>query len=157
MINFRTQDHSDHDPPLPELSQYQVVYPHYLSSSFSRNQGRRVPKNLSLEKPTALEIAKACEAMKLSHALEPNKLYPRSQGKTPQPFLQGRVRVQLKKIDDVMGEGHDEQSTSFVRNDIYSKRDFLKKLRDQIKKNRSGAETKPITTRTRRDKAKRRK
>lgn len=69
------------------------IYPSYINSQCSVQQGRRIPKHLACEQPNVVEIKDVLEkSLKLPCAVE-DKSYPRD-------FWQrGRVRVTLRKED----------------------------------------------------------
>lgn len=69
---------------------YQILYPVYFDASRSRAEGRRVPKSQAVSNPLAVEIASACQKLRLNPVLEPTKLHPRDWGNP------GRVRVLIK-------------------------------------------------------------
>jgi len=69
---------------------WQTIYPAYLNSRLTADQGRRVPKAKAVENPTCEEIANILTFLKLSFVIEPEKSYPKD-------FSQkGRVKVLLK-------------------------------------------------------------
>ena len=57
-------------------SDHIVLWPTYFDSRKTRANGRRVPKNLSIERPTAQEIYKAVRSLGLEVRLEAGKAYP---------------------------------------------------------------------------------
>jgi len=54
-------------------------------------KGRRIPKEFSVERPTAKELFDICNHYKLKCVLESKKQYPKDF------FSEGRVRVLLKE------------------------------------------------------------
>ncbi|OIW27964.1 signal recognition particle, SRP19 subunit [Coniochaeta ligniaria NRRL 30616] len=70
---------------------YQVLYPVYFDASRSRAQGRRVSSSQAVSNPLAVEIAAACQKLRLNPVLEPTKLHPKDWGNP------GRVRVLIKE------------------------------------------------------------
>ncbi|XP_062179134.1 signal recognition particle 19 kDa protein-like [Phragmites australis] len=76
--------------------QHQEVEHHlvvYLNSKKTVAEGRRIAAGKACPDPTCIEIADCCSYLKIPHAIELDKTYPRD-------FFQvGRVRVQLKKDD----------------------------------------------------------
>ncbi|KAL9951742.1 hypothetical protein ACROYT_G044466 [Oculina patagonica] len=74
-----------------------VVYPAYLNSRRTVEQGRRVPKAKSADNPTVYEIRDVCLSQGLNCELE-NKCYPKDSAKDA--LCKGRVRVQLKQSDN---------------------------------------------------------
>ena len=65
-----------------------VLYPAYFDLGRSREEGRRVAKKLSVDAPTAEEIAKASRALGLTPEVEPGKAHPSTPWKR-----EGRVLV----------------------------------------------------------------
>lgn len=69
-----------------------IIYPAYLDGSKTVAQGRCVPQNLAVQKPTLAEITTSLRKLGFLFAEEPDKAYSRD------PVMEvGRVRVQLKK------------------------------------------------------------
>ncbi|XP_066348800.1 signal recognition particle 19 kDa protein isoform X1 [Miscanthus floridulus] len=75
------------------IKKWNVIYPVYLNSKKTVAEGRRIAAAKACPDPTCIEIADCCSHLKIPHAVELDKAYPRD-------FFQvGRVRVQLKKDD----------------------------------------------------------
>uniref|UniRef100_A0A0A9D5K4 Signal recognition particle 19 kDa protein n=1 Tax=Arundo donax TaxID=35708 RepID=A0A0A9D5K4_ARUDO len=75
------------------IKKWNVIYPVYLNSKKTVAEGRRIAAAKACTDPTCIEIADSCSYLKIPHAIELDKAYPRD-------FFQvGRVRVQLKKDD----------------------------------------------------------
>src|SRR2546428_10022991 len=55
-----------------------VLYPAYFDLKRTRQEGRRVPKSLAVDGPTAEEIEKAAKALGLSPKIEADRAYPSS-------------------------------------------------------------------------------
>lgn len=77
-----------------------IIYPDYINAVKTVAQGRRIPKELAVEWPTAVEMIDACvKGMGLQAEYE-RKMYSRNwtveQGKE---LCFGRVRVALRKPD----------------------------------------------------------
>jgi signal recognition particle subunit SRP19 len=70
---------------------YQVLYPVYFDAGRSRAEGRRVSKSQAVSNPLAVEIASACQKLRLTPVLEPTKLHPKDWGNP------GRVRVLIRE------------------------------------------------------------
>lgn len=73
------------------------IYPAYVNSKKSSEEGRKVSKEDGVENPTTNEIKEVCQALGFHTKIEANKMYPRDQNRDPQ--FKGRVRVQLKNED----------------------------------------------------------
>lgn len=57
-------------------SDHIVLWPSYFDSRKSREEGRRVAKNKSIDKPTAEEIYKVVKSLGMEVSLRPDKSYP---------------------------------------------------------------------------------
>lgn len=55
-----------------------VVWPQYLDSELTRNEGRRIPKNLAAPDIDVRILEKAAENIGLECEIEPEKRYPRT-------------------------------------------------------------------------------
>ncbi|TFF96799.1 hypothetical protein EU546_00680 [Candidatus Thorarchaeota archaeon] len=55
-----------------------VVWPQYLDSELTRNEGRRIPKNLAAPDIDIRILAKAAESIGFEYEIEPEKRYPRT-------------------------------------------------------------------------------
>jgi signal recognition particle subunit SRP19 len=55
-----------------------IIWPAYLDSSKSRSEGRRIPREAAVEKPSAAEVANAAKQVGYEPKYEPEKQYPRS-------------------------------------------------------------------------------
>lgn len=66
-----------------------VIWPIYFDHGTSRANGRRVPKNLAINNPTAQDIFKVAQSLALNPQLE-NKSYPSIW------WTQGRLLVEQK-------------------------------------------------------------
>lgn len=69
---------------------YYILWSVYFDSKKTRREGRRVPKRLSIENPTAEEIVKALKVMGLEGVIEKDKAYPRC-------WWEGGGRVLVRK------------------------------------------------------------
>ncbi len=72
---------------------YYILWPLYFDKSKSRSRGRRVPKNLAVNRPSAWEIYEAVKSLGLEAVLEADKRHPFT-------WFENRGRV-LVKIDGV--------------------------------------------------------
>lgn len=72
------------------------IYPAYINSKKSRQEGRKIRKDLCVENPTYQEIKDVLSVSNLKIGIE-NKLYPRERSK--ELLYRGRIRVQLKNDD----------------------------------------------------------
>ena len=85
-----------------------VLWPEYFDSSRSRSQGRRVPKELSIQNPQMENIIKAVDTLQLGHKMEEGKSYPAAwwnkqglllvENNMPKNELLIKVAQKLKKI-----------------------------------------------------------
>ncbi|VDO67903.1 unnamed protein product [Haemonchus placei] len=83
--------------PFSDEKRWVVIYPTYLDSKKSLQQGRKIPKGMAVENPTSVEIFDVLTASGLNPVLERGKLHPREQDREPEKL--GRVRVMLKNDD----------------------------------------------------------
>ena len=67
-----------------------ILWPVYFDSVYSRNQGRRVSKNLSVRGVKADEVFRAADDLGLNPILDPGARYPKNPG-----LQTGRVRIDL--------------------------------------------------------------
>ncbi|XP_074656537.1 signal recognition particle 19 kDa protein-like [Tubulanus polymorphus] len=70
------------------------VYPAYINSKKTVAEGRRIPKNRSVDNPTYVEIRDVLANAGMTVGVE-NKVYPRELDPRD-PKFRGRIRVQLK-------------------------------------------------------------
>ena len=55
-----------------------IIWPAYFDSTKTRNDGRRIPKNLSVPSPKILEIKDAAEKLGLENELAADAGYPKT-------------------------------------------------------------------------------
>ncbi|KAI1294973.1 Signal recognition particle 19 kDa protein [Halotydeus destructor] len=80
----------------PEARVWQTIYPTYINSNRTENQGRRLPKAKCVPDPRWQEIRDVLEATKDFQILvEHSKLYPREVDKE-QPTAHGRIKYQTR-------------------------------------------------------------
>ena len=91
-----------------------IIWPSYLNKNLSKKDGRKLPKNLSLDQPKFEEIKNALESIGISHDVEKNSRYPKEQGREDRNL--GRFVVEKK----------------------FSKNEILKKISKEIRKSRGG-------------------
>ncbi|XP_065076833.1 signal recognition particle 19 kDa protein [Ochlerotatus camptorhynchus] len=72
------------------------IYPAYINKKKTRQEGRRIPKDLCVENPSYQEIRDVLHVLNLNVIVE-NKLYSREKSK--ELAYRGRIRVQLKDSD----------------------------------------------------------
>ncbi|XP_078177393.1 signal recognition particle 19 kDa protein-like [Carex rostrata] len=78
---------------LTSIKKWNIIYPVYINSKKTVAEGRRISAAKACENPNCMEISDCCSHLKIPHAVEIDKAYPRD-------FMQvGRVRFQLKKAD----------------------------------------------------------
>ncbi|KAK6178500.1 hypothetical protein SNE40_013283 [Patella caerulea] len=73
------------------------IYPTYINSKRTVQEGRRVPCSKAVDNPTYSEIKDVCAAAGLTLGVE-NKVYPRELDHRD-PKCRGRIRIQLKNED----------------------------------------------------------
>mmetsp|Transcript_28984 Transcript_28984/g.48914 ORF Transcript_28984/g.48914 Transcript_28984/m.48914 type:complete len:236 (+) Transcript_28984:85-792(+) len=94
-----------------DVSKFIQIWPIYINSKLTQQQGRRMPKESCCPDPTVSEMSEICQSYKLRHVLEPYRQYPRSHLKT------GRVRVRIMNEDG-----------SLCHEDITSKKDLMRQM-----------------------------
>uniref|UniRef100_A0A1A9VSK4 Signal recognition particle 19 kDa protein n=1 Tax=Glossina austeni TaxID=7395 RepID=A0A1A9VSK4_GLOAU len=72
------------------------IYPAYINSKKSRQEGRRLAKERCVENPTCAEIRDVLSVTNLRVGVE-NKEYSRERSREPQ--YRGRIRVQMRNDD----------------------------------------------------------
>lgn len=78
-----------------------ILWPAYFDIDRSQAEGRRVPKSLAVESPTAEEIYEACIGLKKSPVLEGKKKMPRATwGRTGRVLIK-KEGAKLKSIKEV--------------------------------------------------------
>jgi signal recognition particle subunit SRP19 len=86
-----------------------ILWPSYFDSRKSRSEGRRVPKNLSIEKPTVDDIHKAVKKLGLKATVDSSKSHPNAwweregmvkvEKSLAKEELISRVAAELKRIE----------------------------------------------------------
>ena len=87
-----------------------VLYPAYFDSGRSRDEGRRVPRNLAVSAPKAEEVHQAAKSLGLQAIIDPDRSHP----STP-----------LQKEGRVMVEGN------------YVKSSVIRKVAEKLKASRA--------------------
>lgn len=72
------------------------IYPAYINRKKTRQEGRRIPKQVCVENPSFQEIRDVLQVLNLNVLVE-NKQYSREKSK--ELAFRGRIRVQLKNND----------------------------------------------------------
>ncbi|SPO05690.1 related to signal recognition particle protein Sec65 [Cephalotrichum gorgonifer] len=73
-----------------QYADFSCLYPIYFSALHTRQEGRRVSKDLAVKNPLARDLAHACSQLGLQVLFEPGKSHPRDWSNP------GRVRVRLQ-------------------------------------------------------------
>lgn len=89
-----------------------IIWPSYFDKNLSKKDGRKLPKNLALDRPKFDEIKKALDSIGISHEIEKNSRYPKEQGQEERNL--GRFIVEKK----------------------FSKNEILRKISKEMRKNR---------------------
>ncbi|XP_061397756.1 signal recognition particle 19 kDa protein [Musca vetustissima] len=79
-----------------DMERWICIYPAYINSKKTRQEGRRLPKENCVENPTYAEIRDVLAASQIRVAVE-NKQYCREKSRELQ--YRGRIRVQLRNDD----------------------------------------------------------
>ncbi|XP_030372918.1 signal recognition particle 19 kDa protein [Scaptodrosophila lebanonensis] len=85
-----------------EVERWICIYPAYINSKKTRQEGRRLPKENCVENPTYIEIRDVLSVSNLHFAVE-NKQYSRERSRELQ--FRGRIRVQLRNADGTLCNG----------------------------------------------------
>ena len=89
---------------------WKTIYPAYIDSKLTLAEGRRIPKGKAVENPTCEEIAEILMYLKIPHAIEVDKAYPRNW------MQKGRVRVMLKDDKGNLANPEITNSTTIQHN-----------------------------------------
>nr|1L9A_A Chain A, SIGNAL RECOGNITION PARTICLE 19 KDA PROTEIN [Methanocaldococcus jannaschii] len=68
-----------------------IIWPSYIDKKKSRREGRKVPEELAIEKPSLKDIEKALKKLGLEPKIYRDKRYPRQHWE-----IAGRVEVDYK-------------------------------------------------------------
>mmetsp|Transcript_105985 Transcript_105985/g.147763 ORF Transcript_105985/g.147763 Transcript_105985/m.147763 type:complete len:115 (-) Transcript_105985:106-450(-) len=103
-----------------EAKRWKSIYPAYLDKNKTVKEGRRVPKEKGVERPTVQEIGEICQYYELKFHIEVRKAYPKDW------INPGRVKILFK----------DEDGKVF-NDTVPSKKEFLLKAGELIPKLKS--------------------
>merc|ERR1719188_2140667 len=103
-----------------DTSKWNIIYPNYVNSKKTVQEGRRIGAEKAVEYPHAAEMAEICEYLKIPHILEMEKAYPRDW------LIRGRVRVMLKTPEG-----------KFTHPEIHTKKAVMLKMGELIPKLKS--------------------
>lgn len=84
-----------HEAFTMNITGFQIIYPSYMDSKKTMAHGRRVPLNVAIPTPTALDLSHALSALQIRHVVQPYKGYSRDitcQWENP-----GRVKVDVSR------------------------------------------------------------
>eukprot|EP00930_Biecheleria_cincta_P007731 TRINITY_DN108991_c0_g1_i1.p1 TRINITY_DN108991_c0_g1~~TRINITY_DN108991_c0_g1_i1.p1 ORF type:complete len:161 (+),score=27.79 TRINITY_DN108991_c0_g1_i1:56-538(+) len=109
-----------------DTSKWNILYPNYINSKKTVQEGRRIPLDKGCEHPRAQEMAEICEHLKIPHVLEMDKAYPKDW------LLRGRIRVLLKSPAGLPTHA-----------EIHSKKDLMLKMGELIPRLKSRANGPP--------------
>ncbi|XP_017480092.1 PREDICTED: signal recognition particle 19 kDa protein isoform X2 [Rhagoletis zephyria] len=79
-----------------DVERWVCIYPAYINSKKTRQEGRRLPKDVCVENPTYAEIRDVLSVTNLRVGVE-NKQYSRECSR--ELHLRGRIRVQMRNDD----------------------------------------------------------
>ncbi|KAH8262552.1 signal recognition particle 19 kDa protein [Drosophila bipectinata] len=82
-----------------DMERWICIYPAYINSKKTRQEGRRLPKENCVENPTYIEIRDVLSVTNLQFLVE-NMKYCRE--KSSEIQFRGRVRVQLRNADGTL-------------------------------------------------------
>mmetsp|Transcript_40225 Transcript_40225/g.87943 ORF Transcript_40225/g.87943 Transcript_40225/m.87943 type:complete len:153 (-) Transcript_40225:77-535(-) len=100
-----------------DTSRWNILYPNYINSKKTVQEGRRIGIAKAAEHPHAAEMAEICEFLKIPHVLEMDKAYPRDWQ------IRGRVRILLKTPEG-----------AFTHPEIHTKKQVMEKMGELIPK-----------------------
>mmetsp|Transcript_19622 Transcript_19622/g.55170 ORF Transcript_19622/g.55170 Transcript_19622/m.55170 type:complete len:158 (-) Transcript_19622:57-530(-) len=103
-----------------ETSKWRILYPNYINSKKTQEEGRRIAAAQAAEHPHAAEMAEICEYLKIPHVLEMDKAYPRDW------LIKGRIRIMLKTPEG-----------AWAHPEIHTKKDVMLKMGELIPKLKS--------------------
>lgn len=106
-----------------------VCYPCYIDSTTTEFDGRKISKELCVEKPTLKELALAFKDIGFTGKEEANKTHPRDF------FRPGRITVAFYKINEHTNE------RLLLNPDIKTRKQFYAALASKIKDNRANNRT----------------
>jgi signal recognition particle subunit SRP19 len=78
-----------------------VVWPAYIDSQKSREEGRMVPKSVAVDTPTADEIFETCSELGLAPVLEAAKKMPSASWERPGRVLINKKDKKLKLLREI--------------------------------------------------------
>ena len=87
--------HLTSDPSLQQ--RWICIYPVYINSRKTQQEGRKISKSKSVDNPKVNEIKDVLTYHNFNFVVEETKQHPRDSFKDA--FCKGRVRIQLKKSD----------------------------------------------------------
>ncbi|XP_002156611.1 signal recognition particle 19 kDa protein isoform X1 [Hydra vulgaris] len=87
--------HNTSDPSSQQ--RWVIIYPSYINSCRTKEEGRKIAKSKAVENPKAAEIRDVLQYHNFNTLLEENKQYPRDSFKDA--LCKGRVKVQIKQAD----------------------------------------------------------
>ncbi|XP_043647678.1 signal recognition particle 19 kDa protein [Drosophila teissieri] len=85
-----------------DMERWICIYPAYINSKRTRQEGRRLPKENCVDNPTYIEIRDVLSVSNLPFLME-NKKYSRENSSELE--FRGRVRVQLRNVDGTLYNG----------------------------------------------------
>mmetsp|Transcript_8002 Transcript_8002/g.8925 ORF Transcript_8002/g.8925 Transcript_8002/m.8925 type:complete len:152 (+) Transcript_8002:25-480(+) len=100
-----------------DISKWNILYPNYINSKKTVQEGRRIGVDKACEHPRAFEMAEICEYLKIPHVCEPDKAYSRDW------LIRGRVRILLKTPEG-----------AYTHPEIHTKKDVMLKMGELIPK-----------------------
>jgi len=90
----------------PKADGFQVIYPSYLDKTKTVKQGRRIPRDVAVDKPTVADMSQALQLLQVRHVLQPYKGYSRDI--TCQWDNPGRLLVDVKAAAQLMVPDDDD-------------------------------------------------
>lgn len=90
-----------------QIKNWKVIYPAYINSNFTIEQGRKISKSNGIVDPTLKEIGEVMNFLKVPHVLEFDKKYSRDF------FGEGRLKFELKNEQGIYFNSTISSSTVF--------------------------------------------
>lgn len=78
-----------------------VLWVAYFDATKTRREGRKIGRNLAVEKPTADELAKAVEMLRIPYKIDKSAAYPRAWWEKSGRILVSKVMPKGKMIVSV--------------------------------------------------------
>ena len=119
-----------------DVQRWVCIYPAYIDSQKSKQQGRRIAKQIAVERPTQFEIRDVLATANIKVQVEESSRYPRETSNDIDK--RGRVRVQIKNDDGTPVNAQFATRDSLL---LYSARGIVQLRNGRLVAAKSGATT----------------